>query len=314
MDIFFSSVIVKYEIAFLWLNLVYIAFHILHSIYHSYLKFRAFLWEKKTAAKIIEEQKARLRQEQNEQIITPPEGKIESPISPETIKDIEVPSDEIEWVESTKETEKSKDKEVLSGDQKQHITDLIKSIKTRIARGEFSEARARIIEGLSIEKFNKDLNCLLASIYEKDRDYKKAELIYKDLILMNDTDPELYLKLGFALSIQGKYEIAYEIYKRLLSLDEGNIETVDMLANLGHQLGNHQESNEYAYIFLKKNPHNTDILYLTVINHINLEERTAALESLKKIQTIDPYNTKIQDLIKKVKIELEMENNFKIEE
>ncbi len=217
-------------------------------------------------------------------------------------------------MESTKETEKSEDKEVLSGDQKQHITDLIKSIKTRIARGEFSEARARIIEGLSIEKFNKDLNCLLASIYEKDRDYKKAELIYKNLILMNDTDSELYLKLGFALSIQGKYEIAYEIYKRLLSLDEGNIETIDMLANLGHQLGNHQESNEYAYLFLKKNPHNTDILYLTVINHINLEERTAALESLKKIQTIDPYNTKIQDLIKKVKIELEMENNFKVEE
>jgi len=203
---------------------------------------------------------------------------------------------------------------MLSGDQKQHITDLIKSIKTRIARGEFSEARARIIEGLSIEKFNKDLNCLLASIYEKDRDYKKAELIYKDLILMNDTDPELYLKLGFALSIQGKYEIAYEIYKRLLSLDENNTETVDMLANLGHQLGNNKESNEYAYLFLKKNPHNTDILYLTVINHINLEERTAALESLKKIQAIDPYNTKIQDLIKKVKIELEMENNFKIEE
>lgn len=165
-----------------------------------------------------------------------------------------------------------------------------------------------------MEKFNKDLNCLLASLYEKDRDYKKAELIYKDLILMNDTDPELYLKLGFALSIQGKYEIAYEIYKRLLSLDEHNTETVDMLANLGHQLGHHRESNEYAYMFLKKNPHSSDILYLTAINHINLEERALALENLKKIRAIDPYNGKIQELIKKVELELEMENNFKTEE
>lgn len=205
-------------------------------------------------------------------------------------------------------------KEGLSGDEKQYLSELIKTIKTRIARGEFSEARARIIEGLSMEKFNKDLNCLLASLYEKDRDYKKAEFIYKDLILMNDTDPELYLKLGFALSIQGKYEIAYEIYKRLLSLDEHNTETVDMLANLGHQLGYHGESNEYAYLFLKKNPHNTDVLYLTAINHINLEERTAALASLKKIRTIDPYNGKIQELIKKIELELEMENNFKVEE
>lgn len=205
-------------------------------------------------------------------------------------------------------------KEALSGDQKQYLTELIKTIKTRIARGEFTEARARIIEGLSIEKFNKDLNCLLASLYEKDRDYKKAELIYKDLILMNDTDPELYLKLGFALSIQGKYEIAYEIYKRLLSLDENSTETVDMLANLGHQLGHHAESNEYAHMFLKKNPHNTDILYLTAINYVNLGERTSALESLKKIRTIDPYNGKIQDLIKKIELEIEMENNFKVEE
>lgn len=216
--------------------------------------------------------------------------------------------------EAITEKEPEPQKEGLSGDEKQYISELIKTIKTRIARGEFNEARARIIEGLSIEKFNKDLNCLLASIYEKDRDYKKAELIYKDLILMNDTDPELYLKLGFALSIQGKYEIAYEIYKRLLSLDENNTETMDMLANLGHQLGHHEESNEYAYIFLKKNPHHTDILYLTAINHINLSERAPALVSLKKIRTIDPYNSKIQELIKKVELEIEMENNFKTEE
>lgn len=288
MDIFFSNVFAKYEIAFLGINLLYIAFHILHSFFHSYLRLQTFLGKKKTAERIIEEQEEKALEEEKEM------GSIENK---------ETPPEEEELL-----------KPVLSGDEKQYLTELIKTIKTRIARGEFSEARARIIEGLSIEKFNKDLNCLLASLYEKDRDYKKAELIYKDLILMNDTDPELYLKLGFALSIQGKYEIAYEIYKRLLSLDEHNTETVDMLANLGHQLGYHGESNEYAYIFLKKNPHNTDILYLTAINHINLEERISALGSLKKIRTIDPYNGKIQELIKKIELELELENNFKTEE
>ncbi len=288
MDIFFSNIFVKYEIAFLGINLVYIAFHILHGLFHSYRKLRTFIWKKKTAAKIIEEQAEKTLSIDNRKV---------------QVENINTSAHEAETEKIT-----------LSGDEKLHIVELIKMIKTRIARGEFSEARARIIEGLSIEKFNKELNCLLASLYEKDRDYKKAEFIYKDLILMNDTDPELYLKLGFALSIQGKYEIAYEIYKRLLSLDEHNIETVDMLANLGHQLGHHKESNEYAYLFLKKNPHNTDILYLTAINHINLEERTLALESLKKIRAVDPYNGKIQDLIKKVELEIEMADNFKTEE
>lgn len=287
MDIFFSSMFVKYEIIFLGLNLTYMAFHMLHSLFHAYLKLRNFVGKKKTVERIIEEQEHRAQEEKNV------EAPVVEPVIPAEIE------------ESPKNT--------LSGDEKQYLVELIKTIKTRIARGEFSEARARIIEGLSIEKFNKDLNCLLASLYEKERDYKKAELIYKDLILMNDTDPELYLKLGFALSIQGKYEIAYEIYKRLFSLDENSTETVDMLANLGHQLGLHRESNEYAQIFLKKNPHNTDILYLTAINHINLEERLFALESLKKIRTIDPYNAKIQELIKKIDLEIEMENNFKVE-
>lgn len=288
MDIFFSPMFVKYEIAFVSINLVYIVFHMLHSLFLSYMKLRTFLGKKKTVEKIIEEQEQRAIEEEKTTSQAADTQNADEVVEPENI--------------------------VLSGDEKQHIVELIKTIKTRIARGEFSEARARIIEGLSMEKFNKDLNCLLASLYEKERDYKKAELIYKDLILMNDTDPELYLKLGFALSIQGKYEIAYEIYKRLLSLDENSTETLDMLSNLGHQLSLHKESNDYAYLFLKKNPHNTDILYLVAINHINLEERNLALESLKKIRTIDPYNGKIQELIKKVELEIEMENNFKVEE
>ncbi len=291
MDIFFSNIFVKHEIIFLGINLIYILFHVLHSLFLSYLKVRNFIWKKKSADIIIKEQEAYAQ-----------EGEVTT--IKHTQEDVDI------WQKENKDTIKN----MLSGDEKQYLIELIKMIKTRIARWEFSEARARIIEGLSIEKFNKDLNCLLASLYEKDRDYKKAELIYKDLIVMNDTDPELYLKLGFALSIQGKYEIAYEIYKRLLSLDENNIETVDMLANLGHQLGLHRESNMYAQIFLKKNPHNSDMLYLVSINHINLEERVFWLDSLKKIRAIDPYNSKIQDLIKKIELELEMENNFKTEE
>lgn len=43
MDFFFSSVFVKYEIAFLGINLIYIAFHALHSMVHSYLKLQNFL-------------------------------------------------------------------------------------------------------------------------------------------------------------------------------------------------------------------------------------------------------------------------------
>lgn len=43
MDILFSNAFVKYEIAFLGINLIYIVFHILHSLVHTYLRLRNFL-------------------------------------------------------------------------------------------------------------------------------------------------------------------------------------------------------------------------------------------------------------------------------
>lgn len=56
MDIFLSSAFAKYEIAFLGLNLIYIVFHLLHSLFHSYLKFRNFLGKSKKISPLPEEQ------------------------------------------------------------------------------------------------------------------------------------------------------------------------------------------------------------------------------------------------------------------
>lgn len=114
---------------------------------------------------------------------------------------------------------------------------------------------------------------MLASLYEKDKDYKKAELIYKDLIVINDHDAEIYLKLGFILSVQSKYEVAFEIYKKLHSLDKSNQEAIEMLANLAHHLGNYEDSKLYAKIIIRNNPRNIDILYMQALNCINLEQK-----------------------------------------
>jgi tetratricopeptide (TPR) repeat protein len=92
------------------------------------------------------------------------------------------------------------------------------------------------VEGLSIDKFNKELNCLLASLYENEKDYKRAEIVYKDLIILHPMDTELYLKLGFVIVIQSKYEIAYEIYKKLHDLDPHNTEAMNMLAHITHEI------------------------------------------------------------------------------
>lgn len=291
MDFLLSAALVKYEIGFLILNLVYIVFHTGHSIVTYYVRLREWMHPSRP-------------------VVTEQANDEEISIEPGTVETV----NNTQKIEPTTKNHEPEAESGLSTDEKQQLGELIKLIRTKISRGEFHEARIRIIEGLAIDKFSKDLNLLLASLYEKEKDYKKAEMIYKDLIILNDTDPELYLKFGFALSIQGKYEVAYEVYKKLLTIDEGNLETIEMLANLGLELEHHRESNEYAKLFLRKFPRHVDMLQLVAINCIHLGDRREAIDHLQKIRTIEPYNAKVNEMIKKLELELELEKNFSGEE
>lgn len=188
--------------------------------------------------------------------------------------------------------------------------EIARLVKTKIARGEFTEAKAKIIEGLTYDKFDKELNCLLASLYERDRDFKKAELVYKDLIIVHDGDSEIYMKLGFALSMQGKYEIAYEIYRKLHAVTGGNDESVDMLANLAYQLERFPDALAYSKEYVKRHPRNIEMLNIVASCQINLGERRDALETLEKLRIIDPYNARVREFSQKLAIELELEGNF----
>lgn len=310
MDFLLSNTFVKYEVFMLIISLVYLAFGILFEIIKLIAKISSLVKPKRLILN-DEEIKAQINNKLEnmdswiieESPIIQDDEKIENP-KPEEIKDIE------QKEEILIEEKKDSIEQILTREEKDSILEIIRIVQNKISRWEYSDAKAKIIEWLSIDKFNKSLNILLASIYEKDKDYKKAEFIYKDLIVLNEHDTEVYLKLGFVLSIQKKYEVAYEIYKKLNSLDSSNIEAIEMLANLSHHLGKFEESKNFSKMFLKKTPRNVDILYLQALNFINLKERYEALEMLLKIKEMDPYNIRVNELIDKVTLEIELEKNF----
>lgn len=178
-------------------------------------------------------------------------------------------SDPVSATASATAPEEAKSSEP-SADDRQQANEIAKLAKTKIARGEFTEAKGKIIEGLAFDKFDKELNCLLASLYERDKDFKKAELVYKDLIVVHDTDPEIYMKLGFALSMQAKYEIAFEIYKKLHAITDGSDEATEMLANLAYQLERFEDARNSAKEYLRKHPRNVEMLNLLASSQANL--------------------------------------------
>ncbi len=282
MEFLLSLSYIRFEIMFLFWNLVLFLFFIAIEIIQGVRTFFFFLFPRSS-----------------KDFSTPPESSLSSEIQETQTKNTPVLLNQESLLQDS-----------LSFEEKQTLAELVKFVRTKLARAEFHEARSKIVEGLAIDKWNKELNYLLASIYERDKDYKKAELIYKDLVLVHETDPEIYMKLWFALSIQGKYEIAYEIYKRILSIVDTHTEALEMLANLAFELKKYDEVVMYARQFLKNHPHSTDILSLLAFSLITLSRREEALEIIAKLKNLDPYNPRIREMKEKIELELELSKQF----
>lgn len=187
---------------------------------------------------------------------------------------------------------------------------LVAQIRTLIARGQLLEARSLIIQWLAIDKNHRELNLILAELYEWDRQFEKAEFIYKDLAAAYPTDGEILEKLANVLIIEKRYDIASEIYKRIVELSWETEGSIYILAHLASELGNTEEKYEYTRKYQKQWPNNPDILTLLAQAEISLEKRTDAIETLKRLKNLTPYNHEIMETIQKLVMEEEMANNF----
>ncbi len=106
-------------------------------------------------------------------------------------------------------------KKKLKASEKQALDALIKKIKAKLVVQEYEEARSAIIEGLIIDRHNIELNILMAQLYEKEDDFEKAEILFRDLLLHHDpAKADIYVYLGNNLVHQGKQNLAYDIFKK----------------------------------------------------------------------------------------------------
>lgn len=103
----------------------------------------------------------------------------------------------------------------ISAKDKLSLQAIFKNVQAKLVVREYEEARSQIIEGLMIDRQNQELNVLLAQLYEKEDDYEKAEILFRDLILHHDPKKaDLYIYLGNNLIAQHKQSLAYDVFKK----------------------------------------------------------------------------------------------------
>lgn len=183
-------------------------------------------------------------------------------------------------------------------------------VQTLIARGQLEEARAFIVSGLALDKDHRELNLLMASLYERDHAYTKAEYIFKDLAKLYPDDLEILEHLATSLAMQRRYEVAYELYKKVLDLGGESEEILYTLSHLASELSIPEDIYTYAKSYLRQYPRNPEILWLYTQALISRGERKEAVETLIKLKNLTPYNQEIVDLIGKLVTEEELAGNF----
>ena len=194
------------------------------------------------------------------------------------------------------------------------LTWLVSSIRTLMARGMTAEAQVLIVEGLSLDKNHRDLNLLLAQIYEWDGQYEKAEYIYKDMAELHPDDIEILERLANVLIVEKKYTIASEIYKKIHA-STGNTETtLYMLTHISNTLGDHDSTLQYAKQYVLQWPKNPEIITLLAETQVKLWLRRDAIETYKTLKNLTPYSHEISEILQKLLLEEELANNFEVKE
>ena len=227
-----------------------------------------------------------------------------------TDKNMVLTPEKIEEKIESKKLHKESKKKVLSPQKKEKVIEIVNNVKTLIARWHIEDARTLIVNGLSLEKNNRDLNLLMANLYERDHAFEKAEFILKELAEADSDDVEVLNHLATVVAMQRKFEVSYELYKKILSLTG---ETEDVLYTLTHiaaELNLTEDIYNYSKLYLKQFPKNPEILWLYSQAQITKADRKWAIETLIKLKNLTPYNQEIVDLISKLVTEDELAGNF----
>jgi len=197
-------------------------------------------------------------------------------------------------------TEQKKEKEVskYSPVESEKLREIVKRVQINISRWYLDSARTLIIEWLAMSKNNKDLNLLLADIYEREKKYQNAEYIYRDLLDEHSDDDYILQRLWNIYTLRGKTEKSLECYSEALKYDRNNSEILDILSHLSIEVQDYKKALKYAMLFLKEKPRNAEKLSIKWYALEKLWKYSDAHKAYSSVLDLQPYNTEIQERIK----------------
>lgn len=226
--------------------------------------------------------------------------KIKKILNPEKIENIKSALNKVVLNSDSREETQKIEKVKLSNENKEKVLDIIKRVKSNSLKWYYDLSQSLIVEWLSIDKYNKELNLELASIYEKEKRYLNAEYIYKDLLEVMKNDFEVMKKLWFVYALQNKLTESLEIYELVHKKKKTDDEVIDILAELSFSIEDYKKALKYANMHLVSKPRDVEKLFIKAKSFEELRKTQDSILTYKRILELQPYNTKAKECIEQL--------------
>ena len=220
-------------------------------------------------------------------------------------KQIETVHDEIKKEVEKKEEKKRNEESILENlknrftpEQGEQIREMLKRAQMNISRWYLETARWIVIEWLAMKKNDKELNIVLAEIYEREKKYQNAAYVYQDLLEIHKDDEVILQKLGNSLFLLWDTQGAFDIYIQAHKKNRSHTEILDILAHLALDLRDYKAGIKYANLYLKEKPRNAEKLGIKWYCLEKLGRISESIETYQRILEVQPYNSEIHQRIK----------------
>jgi len=177
-------------------------------------------------------------------------------------------------------------------------TRLLLRAEVRLAKQNFAGAQKDLEDATAKEKQNANAQFMLASLYEQNKEYEKAEARYR-LALEANPDHALALNnLAYSLAVRRKApKEALPLAEKAYKLTNGNANVADTLGWIHHLTGDNQKANEYLQSAVRSAPDSAEIhLHLAVVS-AELGQTLAAAVELDRALKLDPKLETTEDVI-----------------
>lgn len=190
---------------------------------------------------------------------------------------------------------------VVTPDDHVKVRQLLRKAEKFLDELEYGEVEKVLIEALTYNPEDEDVNTMLAYVYRKQQKYSKAESIYIHLIEQGSQDPAVFSNLGRVLEEEGRIEMAVKAYQEALKRDQHNAGRHATLAQIFLKQDDVRQAIDAYEQALRYDTRNIEYMFALVDAYMRVDALMMATKYLDAILYNEPYNEKAKEMLLRIK-------------